>query len=90
MGDGGNAETGLLEEEPLDLVGQPGRLPGAQVAGPRDPGDMPDPLAQQRSRLGIRQPAIFDQLEHPGTAQLSDLLLEGHLADEALHPVGHG
>ena len=47
MDDGRDAETGLLEEVALDLVGESGRVPGCQVAGARDPGDVPEALPEQ-------------------------------------------
>ncbi len=90
MDDGRYAEPGLLEQVALDLVGESGRFPGCQVAGARDPGDVPEALPEQWPGLVPGELPLFGQLEDPGAPQLGDLLLESHHLQQALDALVHG
>lgn len=57
------AEAGLRDEEPLDIVGQPGDLAGPEAGGPGRPGQVAESVSQDRTRSLGSEPIAFEQHE---------------------------
>ena len=77
--DRGDAESGLLDEEPLDGVARFGGSDRVEIRRAGDPADVTDPLGEAGANaLGIELGLGAEQLERPHGAELGDLLLERH------------
>ena len=85
-----NPQARLLDERPLERVGELGNLLGAQPARTGDPGHLAKTVAQQHVRLRPESPLIVGQLPDPAAAELSDLLLEREPAEEVVDPLVDG
>ena len=72
----------LLDGDVLDLVDERRRVLGEQSGGRADPGDLADAVGQQLARRGVVERVVADELVDPDGAQLRDLLLERHPAEQ--------
>ena len=88
MDDRRDAQASSVDEVALDVVGQDGGVTRHQAAGPGDPRDLADAVAQQLGPLVHVEPRPVGQLEHPGTAELGDLLLDRHPRQQVGDPLG--
>ena len=77
-----------VDEVALDGVGQDGCVTRHQAAGPGDPRDLADAVAQQLGPLVHVERRPVGELEHPGAAELGDLLLDRHPREQVGDPLG--
>ena len=88
----GNSEARVLHQPALDLVREACQSPGPQARRCCDPGDLPGSVGHQLSGLPFGEVALvslaLDELGRPDTAELRQLLGQGHLRDERLHAFG--
>ena len=87
--DRGDAEPRLLDEVALDRVRESGGLVAAVAARPADAGDLAEAVPGKQLGVLLRERPCFGELEAPGAAELPELLLEGHLADQVVDALGH-
>ena len=85
-----NPQPRLLDERPLERVGELGNLFGSQPARTGDPGHLAEPVAQQHVCLRPESPSIVCQLPDPTAAELSHLLLEREPAEQVVDPLVDG
>ena len=77
-----------VDEVALHLVGQLRGCAGVEAARPGDPRDLAEAVAQQRRRPRRIEAVAVGELEHPGAAELGDLLLGRHAGEQVGDPLG--
>ena len=76
------AQSGVVEQVPLHVVREAGRLDRRQAARSAHPGDVADPVAQQGIGPVGFEPAAPRDLEDPDAAELRELLVDRHPAED--------
>ena len=88
MDDGRNAQAGALHEEALDLVGEGGDGGHREARRAGHARDLPDARAQSLLRLAAVETIGVEHLEDPDGAELGELLLDRHAAQEVVDAIG--
>ena len=88
----GDPQSGLLDQEPLDLVVQLGEPGGSQPRRRRDAGDLSGAVRHQLGRRLDREPAGAvrvgpHQLGRPDAAELGELLVQRHATEQVVDAV---
>jgi hypothetical protein len=86
--DGRDAQARALHEEALDLVGQRGDDGHREARRPGHARDLADARAQALLRLAVLEAIAVEHLEDPDGAELGELLLERHAAQEVVDAIG--
>ena len=86
--DGRDAQARLLHEEALDLVGQRGDDGHLEARGAGHARDLPDARSEALVGLAGLDAGAVEDLEDPDRAELGELLLERHAAQEVVDAIG--